>query len=91
MEEVGGGTDQRRQCLALDVLRDEEDRPAGFRDLFEQRNDVFQNAQLAVADQHVGVFENGLHLLVISDEVVRDIAAVELHTFDDLERGFGGF
>ena len=34
-----------------------------------------------------GVFELGHHLLGVGDEVGREIAAVELHAFDDVELG----
>ena len=37
--------------------------------------------------QHVGVLEIGHHLLCIGDEVGGEIAAVELHAFDDLDVG----
>ena len=34
-----------------------------------------------------GVFQLGLHLLGVGDEIGRDIAAVELHAFDDVQLG----
>ena len=41
-------------------------------------------------DEDVGVLELGHHLLGVGDEMRRQIAAVELHPFDDVEFGFGG-
>ncbi len=41
-------------------------------------------------DQDVGILELGHHLLGISDEVGREIAAVELHALDHVELGLGG-
>ena len=38
-------------------------------------------------DQDVGLFELGHHLVGVGDEVGRDVAAVELHAFDDFEFG----
>ena len=38
-------------------------------------------------DQDDGVFENGFHALGIGDEVGREVAAVELHAFDDFQLG----
>ena len=38
-------------------------------------------------DKDVGVFELGRHLLGVGDEVGREVAAVELHAFDDVELG----
>src|SRR5207247_11098483 len=35
----------------------------------------------------VGVLKNGFHALGIGDEIRREIAAVELHTLDDIELG----
>ena len=37
--------------------------------------------------EHVDVLELGHHLLGVGDEVGREIAAVELHAFDDLDLG----
>ena len=53
--------DQRRERFALDVFRDEQDRAPGFRDLLQQRNDVLQHAELAIADQNVRVLQHRLH------------------------------
>ncbi len=39
-------------------------------------------------DENEGVLELGDHLLGIGDEIGREIAAVELHAFDDVELGF---
>ena len=41
-------------------------------------------------DEDVGVLEDGFHALRVGDEVRREVAAVELHAFDDVERGLGG-
>ena len=38
-------------------------------------------------DEDVGIFELGDHLLGVGDEIGREVAAVELHAFDDLELG----
>ena len=40
--------------------------------------------------EDVGVLELGHHLVGVGDEVGREIAAVELHAFDDVEFGLGG-
>src|SRR5687768_12054310 len=37
-------------------------------------------------DENVGILEDRLHLIRIGDEVLRDVAAVELHALDRLER-----
>ncbi len=38
-------------------------------------------------DENVRIFQLGDHLLRIGDEIRREIAAVELHAFDDVEFG----
>ena len=40
---------------------------------------------LLLRDQDVGVLEDGLHAVLVGDEVGRDVALVELHTLDELE------
>jgi hypothetical protein len=49
-----------------------------------------RRADLLLVDQDVGVLEDGLHGLGVGDEVGREIALVELHALDDLERGLDG-
>src|SRR5690606_35656038 len=77
--------DQRGKRFALDVFGDDEQRTAGLRDALEQREQLAHVADLLLVEQHVRVVElSGLILLII-DEVRREIAAVELHTLDDVE------
>ncbi len=78
--------DQRRQRFAFDVLGDDEQRRALLRDLLEHREQVLHRGDLLVVDQDERVLEDGFHLLRIGDEVRRDVAAVELHALDRLER-----
>ena len=78
--------DQRRERLTLDVLGDDEQRLAALRDLLEHREQVLHRRDLLVVDQDVGVLEHRFHLLRIGDEVRREVAAVELHAVDRLER-----
>ena len=82
--------DQGRQRLALDVFSDDQEGPARFCDLLEQRDDVLERADLAFAEQDQGVLQDRLHLLGRGDEVGRQKAAIELHAFDHVERGVGG-
>ena len=78
--------DQRGERLTVDVLGDDEQGLAQLRDLLERREQVLHRRDLLVVDEDVGVLEDGLHLLRIGDEVLRDVAAVELHALDRLER-----
>jgi len=76
---------ERRQGLALHVLGDDQQGLAGLGDLLEHRENVLHRGNLLLVDQNVGVLEDDLHPLRIRDEVGREVAAVELHAFDDLE------
>ena len=80
--------DQRRQCLALDVLGDDQQRVAALHHRFEQGQDRLETRQLLLEQQDVRVFELADHLLGIGHEIGREIAAVELHALDDVEFGF---
>jgi hypothetical protein len=41
-------------------------------------------------DEDVGVLELGHHLLGVGDEIGREVTAIELHPFHDVEFGLGG-
>ena len=58
-----------------------------LRDLLEHRQQILHRADLLLVDQDDGILEHDFHPLGIGDEVRRQIAAIELHPFDDLERG----
>src|SRR5690606_34039591 len=77
--------DQRRERLALDILGDEQERPTGLRDRLEDRQKIADVRDLLVVNQDVRVIELGRLVLLVVDEVRREIAAVELHALDDLE------
>src|SRR5690606_3292769 len=78
---------QRGQRLALDVLRDDQQRTARLRHLLQDREQILHRADLLVVDQDQRVLEDRLHPLRIGDEVRRQVAAVELHAVDRLQRG----
>ena len=79
--------DQGRQRFAFDFFGDDDQRTSGLHDGFQDRQHRLQAGELLLVDQDVGLFQLGHHLLGIGDEVGRDIAAVELHAFDDFELG----
>ena len=79
--------DERRQRFALDVLGDDEQRLAEARHLLEHREQVLHRADLLLVDQDDRILEHDFHALGIGHEVRRQIAAIELHAFDDIERG----
>ena len=77
--------DERRERLALDILGDDQQRPRRLNDGLEDREQRLQVRQLLLVDQDVRVVELDRHLLGVGDEVRRQVAAVELHAFDDVE------
>src|SRR4051794_13146196 len=71
--------------LALDVLRDDEQRPAGLDDLLEHGQEVADGADLLVGDEDEGILEHRLHALLVRHHIRRDVALVELHALGELE------
>ncbi len=78
---------QRRQRLALDVLRDDQEGLAALGDLLQHREQLLHRRDLLVVDEDVGVVQHRLHLLRVGHEVGRQVAAVELHAVHGLQRG----
>ena len=62
----------------------------GLHDGFENRQHRLEVGELLLVEKDVGVFQLGNHLVRVGDEVGREVAAVELHAFDDFELGLGG-
>jgi len=82
--------DEGGERFAFDVFSNDEERLAALGDLLEQREQVLHRADFLFVDEDVGVLEDGFHPLGIGDEVGREIAAVELHAFDDVELSLEG-
>ena len=79
-------TTKRRERFAFDVFRDNQQRLAHLGGLLEQGQQVLHRADFLLVDQDVNVFQHALHPLRVGDEVGREIAAVELHSFDHFQR-----
>ena len=77
--------DEGREGFTLEILGDDRQRLAGLHDLLQNGNEVLHRRDLRVHDEHVRVFELGLHALCIGDEVGRDVALVETHSLGELE------
>ena len=82
--------DQRRQRLAFDILGDDEQRLASLHNRLEDGQHGLEGGEFLLVDENVRVLELRDHLLRIGDEIGREVAAVELHAFDDVELGLGG-
>jgi hypothetical protein len=67
-----------------------EQRLASLDDGLEDREQRLKGGELLLVDQDKGVLKLSHHLLSIGDEIGRQVAAIELHPFDDVEFGFGG-
>src|SRR5882672_966530 len=89
----GGGLEDAAQVvhheggerLAVDVFGDDEERPARFRDLLQDREKVTDVGDLLVVQQDERILEERDLLVGVVDEVRRDVAAVELHALDEVE------
>src|SRR5439155_12824069 len=81
---------ERGQGFAFDIFRDDQERFGGFGHLFEQREHVFEAADLLLVIENIAILEPHLHRLGIGDEVGRQITLVELHSFHHVERGVDG-
>src|SRR5712671_2007210 len=79
--------DESGESFAFDVFRDDDQRLAALHHGFQQRKQFIQLRKLLFVDQDVGIVHFNAHLIRVGDKVGRDIAAVELHAFDDLEFG----
>src|SRR5690606_943364 len=79
---------QRGQSFAFDVLRDDQQRTAALYHGFEDRQHRLQVRELLLVDQDIGIIQLHGHLLGVGHEVGAEIAAVELHAFDNVEFEF---
>ena len=53
--------------------------------LFEKRKQILHRADLLFVDQDRGILENAFHAVRIGHEIRREISAIELHSFDDIQ------
>ena len=79
---------QSRNRFAFHVLGNDDEGLARLHDGFQHGKHRLQAGELLFVEEDVGILELGEHLFGIGDEVRRDVAAIELHPFDDLDLGF---
>src|SRR5690606_30439660 len=82
---------QRSQGFAFDIFSNDQQRAAGLGNLFQDRKQVADVADFLVENQDIRIFQDGNLLVWVVDEVRRQVAAVELHAFDDVEFVFQRF
>src|SRR6185369_10579237 len=61
--------DERSECFAFDVFRDDEQGLALTGNLLEDREEVLHRRDLLLVDEDLGVLEDDFHALRIRDEV----------------------
>ena len=76
---------QRCQGFAFDVFSDDQQRTASLGHLFQDRQQVADVADLLVEQQHERVVQLDNLLFRVVDEVRRQVSAVELHAFHDVQ------
>ena len=71
--------------FALDVLGNHEEGLAGLHNLLEHGQELLHVRDLALVNEHVGVFENDFLAVSVGHEVRGDEALVELHALGEVE------
>ena len=79
--------DQRGNRFTFDILSDNDEGPTRLHDGFQYGQHRLQAGEFLLVQQDVGILELSQHLLGICDEIGRDVTAIELHAFDDLDLG----
>ena len=80
--------DQGGQCLTIDIFGDDQQRTTGLGDLFEYRQQVTNVGNLLVVQHDEWIFQQRDLLVRVVDEIGRQVAAIELHAFDDFQFHF---
>ena len=81
---------QSSQGIALHILSDDDELPAGLDDRLQDGQDLLNVGDLLIGDQQVSIVQDGFHLVGIGNHVGGDIAPVKLHAFHHIQAGFGG-
>src|SRR5262249_13590385 len=79
--------DKGGECLAFDILGNNEEWFASLHHRLKERQQFVEGRKFLFIDQDIRVFHFNPHLVGVRNKVWRDIAAVELHTFDHFELG----
>ena len=79
-----------RERFAFHIFGHDHERTAGLHNRFEQRQHRLKLRQLLFEDQDIRIVHFRDHLFRIRDEIRGDIAAVELHAFNDIKFGLDG-
>ena len=86
LEDAADGVDdQCGQRFAFHIFSHDEQRTTGLGDLFQQRQQVANVGDLFFVQQDVRIIQCRALAVLLVDEVRRQVAAVELHAFDDFQ------
>ncbi len=81
---------QGGQSFALNIFSDDQQRTSSLRHFLEHREQILEARNFLFVDEDVSIFQRCFHALGVSHEVRRKVALIELHTFNDFQRGFDG-
>ena len=86
LDDAADGVDhQGGQGFAFNVLGDDQQRRPALAAPSSSGQQVADVGDLLVVQQDEGLFQSRRLVLLVVDEVGREVAAVELHAFDDVE------
>ena len=83
--------DKSGEGFAFDVFGDDQQFTARLDNLFEKRQNFLNGTDLLVCDKDKRIVQFGNHFVGVSHHVGACIAAVELHTLDDVQFRLHGF
>ena len=81
---------EHRKRFAGDIFGNDEQRLLRLHDLLKEGHKLVNAIDLAFVDEYEWLFEDNLHVVRIGDEVRAEVAAIELHAFDDFNAQFRG-
>ena len=73
------------------ILGNQQQRLTGLGRAFQNPQNLLEGADFCIGHQHKSVFQNSLRALLIGHEIGRNIAAIKLHSLDNIHRGGLGF
>ena len=77
--------DQCCKCLAFNIFRNNQEGAASLRDLLEYGQEIADVGDLFVVEHDKWIFEQRALLFGVIDEVGRQVAAIKLHTLDNIK------
>ena len=82
---------QRGQSFAFHIFRNDDKRATGLSNFLQNRKEILHGRDLLVEDQQVRIIHDRFHAIRVGHEVGGKVAAIELHAFHHVQRGFHAF